>query len=203
MDRVVERILRQQREPEGRPLLERGDEGQRVRRGKAHGADVMEPALAVVLPADDPVAVDGKFRAQFRLDDAPERVEEVGGGERVAVAPLQAGAHVEGVDPAVGRNVPALGRAGQDTMAVGRVVDQALEDGTEDVALRDADGGVRVEVARFGAVAEVENLLAVADFDGGFAPVAAGEDDQGKQGKNRGGRAHEKRCPQITQISAD
>ncbi len=185
----IERVLREQREPERRALLERDLEGPRIRRAETDGGKVVRPALAVVLRACHPIRVDGHFRPELGLDDTAEAVEKIRRGEWVAVAPLQAGPQVEGVRAPIGGNVPAFRRAGQDRFAIGRKIHQPLKQRGDDVGLRVAGGDAGVEVARLRAVADVEDLLAVADLDGRLAPVAAGGEQRDQQrggGKFRG-----------------
>ena len=186
----VERTERQQAEHERRAFLERDHECLRIGRGETDGGKIMRAAFAVVLRTSDPVRVDGIFRAEFRLDDAAEAVEEIVGGQGIAVAPLQAGAQVERVRLAVGRNVPAFRRPGHDAAAIRRVLDQPFKECAEDRVFRAADSGGGVEIARFGGVADVENPRALAAVGGGFVPAATGREQKQTGEKYVGGFVH-------------
>jgi hypothetical protein len=92
---------------------------------------------------------------------------------------------MEGIDAAVGRNIPALGGAWNHIAAIRRESREALEERAENRTLRHADRRIGIEIARFGSVADMQNLLADADFNRAFARAAC--NDGPSDGQQRGG----------------
>ena len=92
------------------------------------------------------------------------------------------------VGKAVGGDFPALGEGGDGCKRAGLVADEGFEEGLDDLGVAGAGDGLRIEIGGFGADAEVEDALAVAEFDGGLAFAAAGEGEE----KERDGDGREK-----------
>ena len=84
---------------------------------------------------------------------------------------------MEKIDEAIGRDLPALGDAGNRVQIHGVLGDQALEEGGENAVFAGAGGQMGVEVGQFRADAAMEDLLAVAALDVGFAAAARRQDD--------------------------
>jgi len=93
--------------------------------------------------------------------------------------PASVGAEVKGPGEGVSGDAPALGDAGnrlRGFLVEGR---EALEEGDGDVLIGRGGDELGVEVLGLGAVAEVQNAIAVAGGDAGFAGTAAGEEQGG------------------------
>ena len=79
---------------------------------------------------------------------------------------------MEGVDAAIWGNFPARGGT-RHGMQIDRVeLNQRLEQGCHHVALDGADRCLRIQIRDVAAVADVQNLLAVALLDSRFAARA-------------------------------
>src|ERR1035438_9313615 len=81
--------------------------------------------------------------------------------------------------------VPTLGNTRHRVQIMRIFRNQAFEQRHDDVVLRDTGYRLRINVLGFSAVAAMENLLAVAACDAGFAPAAAG----GKHNQKTNGHA--------------
>ena len=152
---IPRRVAEQRKEIRGR-IDEMNDERVVVRGLEADLGKIGDLAV-VKLPGVDDRAVLPEIlrvlRAEIRREDAAVGLDEIARGDGVAVAPLGVVAQVEGVGPAVGRNVPAFRDAGDGVEIVRVLGDEALEQRVEDVAVGLGDVGLRVEVLRFRAVA--------------------------------------------------
>ena len=81
----------------------------------------------------------GVGRGQSRMEDAVVGVDEVVGGDGIAIGPSGIVAEVEGPLGEVFVGLPTFGDAGFVLAVVGGVVsDEAFEEGAEDIAIADA-----------------------------------------------------------------
>ncbi len=124
-----------------------------------------------------------ELRPEFGGEHTPPTVDEVGCHERRAVAPDRLGPQVERVRQPVGRRVPTLGYPGHGMEVMVIVVDERLVEGAHDVGLGDAGDDLGVEFARLAAVAQVQDAVAVALFDGceGLRTRTAGEESHRRE----------------------
>ena len=119
----------------------------------------------------------GVFRAGFRVDDAPEGIDEVRGPDRIAIRPFCVAAQLEAPAPAVRTHRPAFGDAGHD-LALHIVDDEALAQVAQQMRFR--DGGGLVWIERFGIA-----VIAAMEDDPALGACGAG---RGQDGGERQGR---------------
>ena len=105
---------------------------------------------------------------------------------------------MEGVKPAVGRNVPSLGhsRYGRNVLGIPR--DQPLEERKHDIVFNLADAGLGVQVGGFIAIGNAILLRAVGDIDEGLAALAAAKEQQAKGQNTQRRRTHRAQLPGST-----
>ena len=146
-------------EQERRGLRERKLEGVRIDGLEADLGEILQLAVVVVLRAGDVVVEHvGILRRERGREHALVSLDEIVGGERIAIGPLGVLAQVKRVDESIGRDVPTLGDARHDVHL--RILgDEALVKGEHQVMLRDAGDRVRVEILGFALIAEVEDLF--------------------------------------------
>jgi hypothetical protein len=106
-------------------------------------------------------------------------LHEILRGDRLAVGPLGLFAQMEGINEAVGRNIPRFGDARHRVEIFWIVGDEAFEEGQRETKLWHAGDDLRVDVLRFGAVADVQDFFRRSVVSGGRVFVAAGEEQRG------------------------
>src|SRR5437899_10525824 len=94
------------------------------------------------------------------------------------------------VNPRVRRNVPAFRDAGDGMQIDGIFGDETFEQREDDVMFGDAGDDMGVEVLRFGAVAEVKDLLTISRLDTRLAFAAAGKDDEQERAEQQAAWIH-------------
>ena len=156
-----------------------------VEGGDADLGEIGDGAFVEGLGVLDDVEERSALRSERRREDAAVGGDEIVGGDGIAVGPFCVGAEVEGVGEAVGGRIPALGDAGDGFEIDGVFSDEALKEGGEDVVFGESGREVRVEFADLRADAAMEDLVAIATFDGGFA-FAAGGESRGQKYEERG-----------------
>ena len=89
------------------------------------------------------------------------------------------------IDRLVFGQLPTLGgaRLGRDAARI--FAHESFEQRHDDVMLRDTGDDMRIEIGRFRAVVDVENLLPIARRDARFPAAAAAEHGQGKDDDQR------------------
>ena len=117
--------------------------------------------------------------AHGRAEQAFPGPHVVVGTHGVTVGPPRLGIDMEGDGAAVLADIPALGHPGFRLQGIGVLDCQALEQGANDVVFRHPGHHVRVQALGLGTVAVVENTLAVARLDIGFA-AATGDERAGE-----------------------
>ena len=88
----------------------------------------------------------GVLRPERGIEQTPERIDEIGGDDRVAIRPFRV-AQLESIGEPVGARGPARGDAGNQG-AAGVIGEQALEQVIDDVGLDDRPGQLRIERGR-------------------------------------------------------
>ena len=166
-------------------MLEFDDQRVRVGRTHADGPEVLRLAGGEILGAADAVQHRSVFRTEARPQHAFVAEEEIRRGDGVAVGPLGRLAQTEGPGLAVGRHRPALGDAGDRMQVLGVVIDQAFEEGADDVAF--AQPGDRLRVQSGGLSHVVDDQVALRGFLLGGGPAVAATDQQGRQAEQGGG----------------
>ena len=176
-------VVAHELEEVGHGVFQLDDERARIGRAEADRTEVLGLARAELLGAADGVQHRGVFRAEARTKHALVAEEEVRRGDRVAVGPARVGAQAEGPRLAVRGHRPALGDAGHGVQVLGVVVDEAFEEGADDVAFAETGDRLRVESGRLGHVVDDQVTLGGLLLDGGLAVAAACEQaGQGEQG---------------------
>ena len=107
---------------------------------------------------------------------------------RIAVGPFRGAAEVKRPGEIVGRGFPALGERRHGLGGLRVVLDEALEERGDEVEGLLVGDEVGVEVVGLGEIADVDDLGAIAGFDGGlaFPGAAGGEDERGGDEENSG-----------------
>ena len=184
----------------GRGVVERDDESAGVGGLETDLREVGEPALIVVAGAGDEVVHEvGVLGGERGREDAAKGLDDLAGGDRVAVGPPEVGAKRKGIDEAIGGDRPRLGEAGHGAEVLRVLGHEALEQGHDDLVLGHAGDSLRVEVLHLGAVAHPEDhrLFGRGAVGGRLAceligPATAGETDDQTERKaaGEGGGTH-------------
>ena len=145
----------------------------RIRRADADGLEVLGLAGGESLGAADTVQHRGVFGPEARREHALVTEEKIGGGHRIAVRPARLGTQAEGPGLAVRRHRPALGHARDRVEVLGVVVDQAFEEGADDMTFAETGDGLRIEPGRLGHVVNDQVAFGRLFFDGGLTVAAA------------------------------
>ena len=165
---------------EGGRVFEGADERVVVGRFDAHLFEVGDFALVELFSILEEVEHGGVGTRHFRIENAVVGVDEVVGGDGVAVGPFGGLAEMEGPFGEVVVGIPALGDARVVDGVVGGVVgDEAFVEGAQNVAVADGLDDVRVEGFRFAAVAEEEDFVASRP-SGAVLALAGGEEGRGQ-----------------------
>ncbi len=132
------------------------DERARIGRGHADPAEIGERSSVELLGVLDGIEEVGVFSGERGREDASPTVDEIIGGDGIAVRPFRAVAEMEGIVEAVVGDVPGLGDTGDRLHRLEVDVDEALEHRREQTLFDDACDDVRVERLGFAAVADAE-----------------------------------------------
>jgi len=188
MERIPRAVAGHRREI-GDGMIEREDEGVIVR--GAHSdlggiGDLLRIEGLAVFEGEKEVGV---FGGETGREEPAVGENEIVCGHRIAIRPFCSGAQMKGPRQIVGRDLPALGDGGHRLAGFHVVLRESLEEGLGEIEVLVRVDEVRVEVGRLGQVAEVEDLVAVAELDGGARFGAAGgeEGEAGEQGDRAGG----------------
>ena len=182
----VPRLVHDEGGQVGDGRVEREGEGAVVDHADADLGEVGEFAGVEGFGVAQTVEERGVFGGEAGGEDALEGVGEVAGGDGVAVGPAGVGAEVERPREVVGGDLPAFGDTG-DGVGVGGVHrGETLHEAEDDLGVGDAGDELRVEIGRFGGVAEVESLGAVAEGDAGFGALAGGGGEEKREGGGDG-----------------
>ena len=146
-------------------MRERHDERAGVEGRGADGGEVGGATFVEILRAAQHVKEVGVVGPEGGREHAAPRVDTVLGGDDLAIAPARVGPKVERVRKTVGGDFPALGEGwfrGERDRLEGN---ERLEERSDDLGVAEPGDGVRIEVRRFGAHADVKHAGAVADRD--------------------------------------
>ena len=103
---------RAQIQEKGRGILQLYPQRAVIRRRDPHLGEIRDPAFVESPRVFHVMQLVGVFRRRGRIERAAPRLHEVARGQRRAVAPGQAFAHLESVNATVGRDFPTLRHAG-------------------------------------------------------------------------------------------
>ncbi|MEN9635068.1 MAG: hypothetical protein RL077_3472 [Verrucomicrobiota bacterium] len=133
-------------------------EGEGIFSASADGGEIRQGAQMKRLSAADNIKLGGVLGAEGGGEDTVETIDEVRGGDRVAVRPASLGAQVEGPREAVARSFPAGCRRGPSVGGGGIEGGETLQESEADGEFFRGGGEVGVEVTRFAAKRCVQGL---------------------------------------------
>ena len=162
-------------------MLERDDEFPGIGRGETDGGKVGQSAGGEGAGVFDGKKKRGFGRGGGGREDAAVRVDEVAGGDGIAVGPASLGAEVKRVSERVGRDFPAEGDGGLRGAAVGAGGDEALGEGADDEEFVGEGGGGGVEIGGLVALAEPEDLRRGFGGGRGIFSRAGGEEKDAEE----------------------
>ena len=138
-------------------VLQRDPQRVRIGSSQAHLSKILQLTLVERLCTDHVMELVGVFRAQRRREDAAIRRDEVLRRDGIAVGPLGRRAQKKRVDPPVLRNLPPLGHT-THRVGTGRPLGhESFKERIHDFVFRHARDDLRIDILRFGAVAEIQD----------------------------------------------